>query len=100
MIVLDAKTDDFDKKDEDARKHNLLSAAGVYADFIPVYLFFPEDIGKPWANQAIQSKLKDSSINRKKYLTFNSEAENKNVEILKQKCELNPISQLLKILRL
>jgi hypothetical protein len=100
MIVLDAKTDDFDKKDEDARKHNLLSAAGVYADFIPVYLFFPEDVGHPWANQAILHKLKESSINRKKYLTFNSENENINIEILKQKCSLNPISQLHTILKL
>ena len=100
MIVLDAKTDDFDKKDEDARKHNLLSAAGVYADFIPVYLFFPEDLGKPWANQAVQAKLKDSTINRKKYFTFNSETENKDIEILKQSCKLNPISQFITILRL
>ncbi len=100
LIVLDAKTDDFTKKDEDARNYNLLASAGAYAKFIPVYLFYSEDLSQGNLSQSIKVKIKDSSINRKPYLTFNTDENNKEIEIENIKIKLNPINEILEILKL
>jgi hypothetical protein len=44
LIALDAKTDEFAKKDEDARTLNLNKVSGLYTDFWSVFPFFKEDI--------------------------------------------------------
>jgi hypothetical protein len=100
LIVLDAKTGDFEKKDEDARKFNLLNSSGIYANFIPVYLFYPEDIGKAFAQKSIIAKIKEANLYKKQFFTFNNLREQHQIDIEHNACILNPIAQLLSILKL
>ncbi len=44
LIPLDAKTFEFDKKDQDARTLNLSKVSGFYTDFWSVFPFFRQDI--------------------------------------------------------
>jgi hypothetical protein len=100
LKVLEAKTDDFEKKDEDARKYNLFQASGIYSAFVPVYLFYREDIEKPYLNKKAIGKLKDFAMQGKSYLTYNDSQENADFDYQDVKIKLNPISQIIKILKL
>jgi hypothetical protein len=100
LKVLEAKTEDFEKKDEDARKYNLFQASGIYSAFVPVYLFYREDIEKPYLNKKAIGKLKDFAMQGKSYLTYNDSQENADFDYQDVKIKLNPISQIIKILKL
>ena len=46
IIPMDAKSYDFAKKDEDARRFNLNNLSGVYTDFWAVFPYYQEDLKK------------------------------------------------------
>jgi hypothetical protein len=94
LIVLDAKTGDFDKKDEDARKFNLLQSGGIYSSFIPVYLFYPQDAKEIFVNKSIRAKILEANLYNKRFYTYNNQLEITELEIDNTTCKLNHINNL------
>lgn len=65
LFAFDAKTFDFERKDSDARLHNLLQAGGRYVNFFPVIPYHPEDVEKDYFPQKLRElpeKLKKRGI--------------------------------------
>jgi len=86
LIAIDAKTFDFEKKDIDARLHNLQQAGGNYIDFITILPLFESDIHSGFIpDKLLQLPERLSTFKRKYYSIsekdFYFQYQNKQIEV-------------------
>lgn len=100
FYTLDAKTFEFDKKDENSRKLNVLKSGGVFSAFIPVYLFYPEDMETDWYGDSVPTKIKNSALEGNQFMVFNNSPDIKEVHFQQNEIKINHLDNFLSILKL
>lgn len=101
FYVLDGKLDEFDKKDENSRKLNVLKSGGAFSSFIPIFSFYPSDLGSSWLSSSILKKIKDYHLEGVKFMVFNqNENEVKKATVLNEDVNLPHFSDIVKYLNI
>jgi hypothetical protein len=101
FYVLDGKLDEFDKKDENSRKLNVIKSGGVFSSFIPVFSFYPDDLNTDWNTNSIPQKIKDYHLQGIKFMVFNRcDKVSKKISVLNEEVNLPHFSDLLAYLNL